>query len=333
MQFLVRSNTLFDMNVRANTTCIPEPVTPTALDVLCGTGVERINQPGNELFDAVVMKYVEKYLRAESKREKMAISKGALDELASSGVRFLKKHPVHQCWYEADAKVGRDRIGHFLRHHIPKSAKDDQRCHNIRRAPRPSPCVRPLSVFSNSLRATFDIVGKEAIDEIRSVRRTAPMDQTQTLDYPATPWTTSSYKPPTFNDRNINIVSASLSSFCSKEKGLSGLFPPNQGSAGFPCSSATLMGYLDKNFDGNTSLLDRDQWDFSNDPRFSASSFESVPSEKHVGTDAVRHSLPPSGQPCLIVDDRDHPDSDLENDLVDLFDDADLAECLDWQLQ
>jgi hypothetical protein len=314
------------MNGRAKTTYVPEPVTPTALDVLCGTGVERINQPGNELFDAVVMKYVEKYLRAESKREKMAISKGALDELASSGVRFLKKHPVHQCWYEADAKVGRDRIGHFLRHHIPKYPHVDQRRHSLRRAPHASPCAHPLVVISNSLhKSGVESAGNEAINEIRSLRRTPAAEESHTSDYSG-PMTSSSCKPQTINDRNINIVSSSLSAFCAKEKGMSGLFPSNQGSGEFRCSSAPLKGYsyLDKNFNGITSLLHRSKWDFSNEPRFAASSFEAVHSDKYAsfgGTDA------------LIIDKGGSPDSNLDCDLVDLFDDADLAECLDWQLQ
>jgi hypothetical protein len=101
-----------------------EPTTPKPFDVLCGTGIETANQPGNELFAGCVLKYVEPYAHAESKKEKMQISKAAMDELVQSGVRFLKKHPVYQHWYVADEKVGRDRIGHFLRHHAgPKRQK------------------------------------------------------------------------------------------------------------------------------------------------------------------------------------------------------------------
>lgn len=103
-----------------NTKANQEPTTPTPFDVLCGTGIERANQPGNELFAQCVLKYVEPYASAESKKLKMQISKAAMDELMRSGVRFLKKHPVHQHWYVADEKVGRDRIGHFLRQHGPK---------------------------------------------------------------------------------------------------------------------------------------------------------------------------------------------------------------------
>jgi hypothetical protein len=103
-----------------NTKSKQDPTVPTPFDVLCGTGIERANQPGNELFAQCVLKYVEQYANAESKKLKMQISKAAMDELMRSGVRFLKKHPVHQHWYVADEKVGRDRIGHFLRHHSPK---------------------------------------------------------------------------------------------------------------------------------------------------------------------------------------------------------------------
>jgi hypothetical protein len=94
---------------------LTEPTTPTPFDVLCGSGIERVNQPGNELFTVCVLKYVEQYTNALTKKRKMLISKTAFDELTELGVRFLKKHPSHQYWYVADQKVGRDRIGHFLR--------------------------------------------------------------------------------------------------------------------------------------------------------------------------------------------------------------------------
>lgn len=47
----------------------------------------------------------------------MQITKTILDLLLESGARFLKKCPIQQYWYVAKAKVGRDKIGHFLRRH------------------------------------------------------------------------------------------------------------------------------------------------------------------------------------------------------------------------
>lgn len=123
---------------------INEPTTPTPIDVLCGTGIERVNQPGNELFTVCVLKYVEQYTHAQTKKHKMSISKAALDELTELGVRFLKKHPSHQCWYVADQKVGRDRIGHFLRQHVDK---------NERKGLQPSPSMHPMVPLSSVLRA------------------------------------------------------------------------------------------------------------------------------------------------------------------------------------
>jgi hypothetical protein len=120
-----------------------EPTTPTPIDVLCGTGIERVNQPGNELFTVCVLKYVEQYKHAQTKKHKMLISKAALDELTELGVRFLKKHPSHQCWYVADQKVGRDRIGHFLRQHVDK---------NERKGLHLSPSMQSIVYSRNALR-------------------------------------------------------------------------------------------------------------------------------------------------------------------------------------
>jgi hypothetical protein len=126
----------------ANTNALNEATTPTQFDVLCGTGIERVNQPGNELFTVCVLKYVQQYTQAQTKKHKMSISKAALDELTELGVRFLKKHPLHQRWYVADQKVGRDRIGHFLRQRVAKNEK---------KGLRPSPSMRPIVPLSNVL--------------------------------------------------------------------------------------------------------------------------------------------------------------------------------------
>ena len=99
-----------------------EATTPTSSDVLCGTGNATAKHPGNILFFFAISEYVEQYGGAESKKEKMKRSKAALDELTSSGVRFLKTHPVYQHWYVASERVGRDKIGHFLREKCPSAS-------------------------------------------------------------------------------------------------------------------------------------------------------------------------------------------------------------------
>lgn len=83
--------------------------------------MERFHQPGNEAFLSAMLKYVDQYSQAASKKEKMRVSKAAYDEVTMAGVRFLKKHPIYQYWYVADQKVGRDKIGHFLRQRRQKN--------------------------------------------------------------------------------------------------------------------------------------------------------------------------------------------------------------------
>jgi hypothetical protein len=99
--------------------------------------MERFHQPGNEAFLSSMQKYVDQYSRAASKKEKMRVSKAAYDELTMAGVRFLKKHPIYQYWYVADQKVGRDKIGHFLRQRRQKNLDNDD---NTSQSPsNPSP--------------------------------------------------------------------------------------------------------------------------------------------------------------------------------------------------
>jgi hypothetical protein len=45
----------------------------------------------------------------------MEITRQIHKVLTEAGVRFLKKSPIYQYWYEADSKVERDKIGHCIR--------------------------------------------------------------------------------------------------------------------------------------------------------------------------------------------------------------------------
>jgi hypothetical protein len=312
MQYLIPSISVIDMKSTDKAKFPPDPVTPTALDVLCGTGIERINQPGNELFGTIVFKYVEKYTCAESKKEKMAISKGALDELSSSGVRFLKKHPVHQCWYVADSKVGRDRIGHFLRQHLLRAPQRGARRDNTRRVSCPSPHVRPLVTLSNSIHEDVGNAACEAADDVRFHGGTPNRES----DSPA-PTTRSSLSSPSTYARNINIVptydKSCFSALCSKEKGNLSRFSPSSQSDDVPCGTPPFKGCRCVNVIDNVSLLNLNNWSSRHNPQMAAPSFDSFP-KKYVP-----------------VGDSESLASDVDDDLVDLFDDADLAECLDWQ--
>jgi hypothetical protein len=111
----------------------PQRAVPTSNDILCGTGHER-NHPGNSLFKRAVFPFVGAYAKAELKAEKMSIVKRIVNLLSDKGMRFLKKSSVYKYWYVASQKVGRDKIGHFLRlHHPTKSA------------------IVPMAVLSSSL--------------------------------------------------------------------------------------------------------------------------------------------------------------------------------------
>jgi hypothetical protein len=90
-------------------------VLPTDIDVLCGSGKGKAGHPGNRRFRCIVAKHCEKYVTAKTKAEKMKVSKHILLEVLANGARIIQKHPIHEEWYVADPKVGRDKISHCLR--------------------------------------------------------------------------------------------------------------------------------------------------------------------------------------------------------------------------
>ena len=152
-----------------------EPTTPTAFDILCGTGTERSDQHANELFSSVVYQYVGQYSRALSKKEKMQVSKAAYDAVIQSGIRFLKRHPIHQYWYVANNKVGRDKIGHFLRQHRSATLDNDS-------------ITTPKRANSSSLAANTtqksspSLIGSAATSDVTNERFSALHYRTQLVE-------------------------------------------------------------------------------------------------------------------------------------------------------
>jgi hypothetical protein len=96
-------------------------VTPSPLDIMCGTGHEKHHTAGSDLFKRIVSQFIEPYANAQTKKDKMQITKTILDLLTQRGVRFLKKEVETGAWYVTESKVARDKVGHFLRLHLPKN--------------------------------------------------------------------------------------------------------------------------------------------------------------------------------------------------------------------
>lgn len=90
-------------------------VVPTDVDVLCGSGSTKAMHPGNQRFRRIVATHYAAYASAQSKTEKMKVSRQIMKEVVSVGGRFLKKRTGAHDWYVADIKVGKDKTSHCLR--------------------------------------------------------------------------------------------------------------------------------------------------------------------------------------------------------------------------
>jgi hypothetical protein len=156
-----------------------EAVVPTPLDILCGKGLKK-KHPGNCLFKLSVFPFVDAYAKAHSKVEKMCIVKHIVNLLSFKGMRFLKKSAVHNQWYVASQKMGRDKIGHFLR---IRSRHPPQR--SIPTAASPSPSFLSPTVWSpsssSSLRPTSSNSSVDTLHqlEVRSSATKSAKDDVQ----------------------------------------------------------------------------------------------------------------------------------------------------------
>ena len=274
---------------------IPSEVatTSTAMDVHCGTGNEIANHPGNVLFVRVVLKYVGQYaLAGYSRKKKMMVSKAALDELTNSGVRFLKKHPVLQHWYVASQKVGKAKIGRFLRHHLPRAAisgSDKIRPTGTTFRPALLPSVRP-KITSPLSRFLLRETAHGHPENIKSVwNKLADLRGTSLL---------------------LGAQSSSPETLLTKTDSFSSVPFSSQVPGGGDLISLRLSGSIHDDDDSSGSYHDLSKDDFFDDYELAQCFSESF---------------------CMHHDDNDSSSgSHISRD--DLFDDIELAQCLDWQV-
>ena len=317
-----------EMTSSANENLPAGATTPTSLDVLCGFGNEMANHLGNKRFYRTVSNYVEHYILADSRKQKMQATKAALDELTISGVRFLKKHRVHQHWYVAGQRVGRDKIGYFFREHLVKRNLGSS---NNRRRQRPQCAFRPIAALVRHSTPRSSFLGEGASSGVHRESLSSDRNKLDNLQGTTT----------LLQAQRGRARTSPVSSFANVPAELT---PSNQPSICSPDNcSVPLSPYRIRGMEAITPLslieesLDRSKnarkyqrcrqstsFSFHDAAKYQPTSHETLPSISSFSSTVsseVRH---------LISSMHDSSDSDLSE--VDLFDDSELAECLDWQL-
>lgn len=83
---------------------------PTEDDILFGRDSDSWNHEGNRKFRSVVAKYQDKYHTTKSRAEKVKIVAKIVEELQSTGTRFLKRDHPSKPWYEVDRKACIEKV-------------------------------------------------------------------------------------------------------------------------------------------------------------------------------------------------------------------------------
>jgi len=94
---------------------IQQSIDPTinALDVLCGRSKVAFHHAGNHRFRDIIASTIRMYKNATMKREKGQIVNFIMNEILSTGARFMKRD--ERGWVKLDARQIKDKIGHALR--------------------------------------------------------------------------------------------------------------------------------------------------------------------------------------------------------------------------
>lgn len=116
----------------------PHPIEdPTEYDVLCGNDKAFTDHPGNLLFREQIKIQTSAYQRAQTKQDKMKITRHIVSTLRTKyQSRFLK--PKNGYFLEVNDIAARDKISHALRFAVQQLEKREQ-------CERPQQCEREIS--------------------------------------------------------------------------------------------------------------------------------------------------------------------------------------------
>ena len=83
---------------------------PRRCDILFGRGSDCWNHCGNKKFRRIIAKYQEKYHSMEFRSEKVALVAEIVEEIRSSGARFLRRNGESHLWEEVDRKTTVEKV-------------------------------------------------------------------------------------------------------------------------------------------------------------------------------------------------------------------------------
>lgn len=156
---------------------------PSKFDVLCGQSRICANHTGNRRFQVILDIYASRYEAANSKQDKMMLTKEIVGCIATSGGRFLKFEDG--MWTEISSVTARDKASHALRTKVqsrkrqqeektsPHSKKIRKRRHSRRRsAPSSSaPNVSEVRAVSFDGSDSSDTSSNAIMDELLRAQR------------------------------------------------------------------------------------------------------------------------------------------------------------------
>ena len=83
---------------------------PRRCDILFGRGSDCWNHCGKMKFRRIIAKYQEKYHSVECRSEKVALVAEIVEDIRSSGARFLTRNSKSKGWEEVDRKTTVDKV-------------------------------------------------------------------------------------------------------------------------------------------------------------------------------------------------------------------------------
>lgn len=115
---------------------LPESFVPGPLDVICARGKLAKSHPGNQRYQKIIEGYMERYVAATSKLQKMSIISEIVTKvrIASPDGGFVKLK--ESGWYEVGDHFAREKVSQSLRDNLHVLYRSSCKSKTIRRAVR-----------------------------------------------------------------------------------------------------------------------------------------------------------------------------------------------------
>ena len=150
---------------------LPIGFEPRSNDILCGKGKSCYNWKGNQSFRAIVAKYLDRYSKTRSRREKSSYVNAIIATVQDRNGMFIREDKESGRWFRADELLIREKVGQAIREGLHSSYKSSTKSKKRRRQVVQAKATHSMNQLTEThelIRTTLATLATEVKTEVYS---------------------------------------------------------------------------------------------------------------------------------------------------------------------